>query len=60
MHSKIPSKSPHRNAWADPSGNGTLQAISADDSANGSANSVWLKRIISRKCRTLDMAVTGK
>ena len=43
---RIPSRSRQRNSGR----GGVSHAIAAANSANGSANSVWLKRIISRMC----------
>ncbi len=51
MHSTMPTSSRRRNAAGGSSWLPCDQAITAANSANGSANSVWLKRIISRICR---------
>ncbi len=59
MHSKIPSHG--RQPIGAPLGSWTvrLQAITPANRANGSANSVWLKRIISRINRKRLSIVTG-
>ena len=52
MQSTIPSSSRHENATGGVLRAFAAQAIIAANSANGSANSVWLKRIISSKWRS--------
>ena len=47
MQTKIPTKSMMRKLTAKLSGAGAAHAIAAANNANGNANTVWLKRIIS-------------
>ena len=54
MHTRMPSKSSQRNATGGVLRAFAAHAITAANSANGNANSVWLKRIISSNWRTLD------
>ena len=52
MQIRMPAKCRHENATASPPGRGEAHASDAARSAKGSANTVWLKRIISRRSRT--------
>ena len=49
MHTRMPSKSSHRNATGGSARALADHAIAAANSANGNANSVWLKRISSQQ-----------
>ncbi len=51
MQAMMPRTSCQRHETAGVSRADNVQAMTADNSANGSANTVWLKRIISRIIR---------
>src|SRR5262245_228263 len=51
MHSTMPNSSCQRKATDGSPRAFAVQAITPERSAKGMANSVWLKRIISRMCR---------
>ena len=53
MHTRIPRRSRGLNAFSGTAVAFSCHAITAANSANGSAKTVWLKRIISRKRRSI-------
>ena len=54
MHTRMPSRSSQRNATGGIARALADHAIAAASSANGNANSVWLKRISSRRWRSTE------